>query len=131
MQLGLGTTDVYLQDGLGTWNNSAADALATWAGYLDFISPASVSEASVPETSGDGVNSVFFSSTVFGEAFGGDTLAVTVLLQSPSNSKLTREADVVVNNGYHFDSYRGPLQTSAADIHRILLHAPATDLSFR
>lgn len=61
VQLQLGPTTVALQDGTGTWDGSAADTLAIWNGYLDFISLSSVSGSTVPEASGDGLNSVFFS----------------------------------------------------------------------
>jgi hypothetical protein len=122
MQLGLGTTAAHLQDGMTSWNASAADAVDIWNGYLDFISFTSVSSTTVPEASGDGVNSVFFSDTVFGDAFGSDTLAVTVILTAPGPiTTEMAEADVVVNTAYRFDSYRGPLQTTF-DFHRIALH---------
>jgi len=121
MQLELGSSPVALQDGSASWNASAADALDIWNGYLDFISISSVSSATVPQASGDGVNSVFFSDSVFGESFGDLTLAVTVYLTDDS-TQIETEADVVVNRAYHFDSYRGVLQSGADDIHRILLH---------
>lgn len=78
IKLGLGPTSVSLQDGLGSWNASAADALALWNGYLDFIHISSVSSPTVPQRSGDHINAVFFSNTVFGESFDSGTLAVTV-----------------------------------------------------
>ncbi|MGH8093180.1 MAG: matrixin family metalloprotease [Chthoniobacterales bacterium] len=121
MQLGLGQATISLQDGMSSWNASAADAADIWNGYLDFISFTSVSSPTVPQTSGDGVNSVFFANTVFGDSFGEDTLAATVLLSTAFPYK-TAEADVVVNSAYHYDSYRGPLQPGVYDFHRILLH---------
>jgi hypothetical protein len=122
MNLGLGSTTVSLQDGSGSWNASAADALDIWNGYVDFITLASVASTSVPKISGDGVNATFFSSTVFGDTFGDDTLAVTVFLSDPSDTAIMTEADVVCNTAFRFDSYRGPLQSTAADIHRIFVH---------
>ena len=32
------------------------------------------------------------------------------------------EADVICNTAFRYDSYRGPLQSTAADIHRIFVH---------
>jgi hypothetical protein len=122
MHLGLGPTTVALQDGMANWNASAADAVDIWNGYLDFISFSSVSASTVPQVSGDGVNSVFFSKTIFGDSFGVDTLAATVGLYAPGPVIVeTTEADVVVNPAFQFDSYRGPLQT-ARDFHRVVLH---------
>jgi len=99
---------------------SAADALDIWAGYADLITIESVSSSTVPQISDDAVNAVFFSNTIFGDDFGDQTLAVTVYLTDSGVNMI--EADVLVNNAYRFDSYRGPLQSSAADFHRIIVH---------
>jgi Matrixin/Putative Ig domain len=123
IRLGLGPTTLSLEDGFGSWNASAADALAIWNGYLDLIHVSAVSSSTVPQRSGDGYNSVFFSNTIFGDSFGADTLAVTVLLDVASRPGTLREADVVVNSAYRYNSYRGPLHSGAVyDFHRILLH---------
>jgi Putative Ig domain/Matrixin len=122
MNLGLGPTTVALQDGSASWNASAADALDIWNGYVDFITLSSIASATVPKISGDGVNATFFSSTIFGDTFGDDTLAVTVFLGDESDTAIMTEADVVCNTAFRYDSYRGPLQSTAADIHRIFVH---------
>lgn len=126
MQLGLGPTNLALQDGFATWNASAADTLAIWDGFLDLISLLSVSVATVPQVSGDGVNAVFFSTTIFGESFGDSTLAVTVLQTTGDLPGVTTEGDVIVNAAFRYDSYRGPLQSDSKgevyDFHRIALH---------
>ncbi len=59
-----------------------------------------------------------FSATHFGD----DTLAVTVFLTSGADDAVITEADVICNTAFRYDSYRGPLQTTAADIHRIFVH---------
>ncbi len=120
MQLQLGATNVTLQDGLGTWNNSAADALSLWNEQLATIQFVWVKDSTVPKSSGDLLNSVFFSNSVFGDDFGEDVLATTVYLTDEHND--TDEADVVVNQAFPFNSYRGPLQHGATDIHRVFLH---------
>lgn len=123
VHLGLGSPSVPLQDGFASWNACAADALDIWSGYLDFITLSSVSAPIVPEIPEDGISSVFFSNTVYGDTLGGDTLAVTVSFQEPGPSGDGRaEADVIVNTAFHQDSYRGPLQAAASDLHRVLLH---------
>lgn len=121
INLGLGSNTVALQDGSSSWNASATDALDIWAGYIDFIHLSSVSSATVAQASDDDVNSVFFSNNIFGEFFGDLTLAVTVLLTNETDT-VTTEADVVVNSANRFDSYRGAKQSSAYDIHRMMIH---------
>lgn len=122
LRLGLGSAFT-LQDGFGSWNASAADAVAIWNGYLDFIHITSISSPSVPQRTWDGINSVFFSNTVFGESFGEGTLAITSIQQDSANRI---ETDVVVNSAYRYNSYRGPLQSDSRgrvyDIHRVFLH---------
>ncbi len=122
IQLELGSTSVTLLDGLGTWNNSAADALALWNQHLDFIQFASVSDSIAPKGSPDGYNSVFFSSNIFGEGFGQDTLAVTVWWNDSESNSIRTEADVVFNSAQKFNSYRGSLLVGTYDFHRIALH---------
>ncbi len=120
MQLELGPTNAALQDGLQTWDGSAADALSLWNKELATIQFAWVKGSVVSKVSGDGFNSVFFSSSIFGDNFGEDVLAVTLYLTDERN--MTNEADVLVNQAYNFNSYRGPLQAGADDIHRVFLH---------
>ena len=122
MQLGLGPTTIPLQDGMATWDASAADALDIWNGYLDFISISSNSSPTVPQESGDGLDSVFFANTIFGDSFDEGTLAVTVLLNAANTTQTAGEADVIVNSAYRFNSYRGPEQPGLYDLHRIFLH---------
>ncbi len=121
MHLGFGSTSSPLQDAFPGFNPSAADAAAIWNGYLDFITFTTIS-SSTAQTSGDGVNSAFFSSTAFGDGFGQDTLAVTLILSSNRSPSTAVEADVAVNTAFHFDSYRGPQQPGVYDFHRIMLH---------
>src|SRR5207237_7798943 len=78
----------------------------------------------VPTTSGDHINAVFFSTSIFGQSFGSGTLAVTYYISSGSNML---ESDTLFNRAATFDSYRGPLQFVAhgpaiADIRRVFLH---------
>ncbi len=127
IQLQLGPTTVVLEDGFTTWNDSAADALALWNVHMDALQFAGAFEVDTSQASDDGFNSVFFSTTVFGDSFGEGVLGVTVLLFQISQGEVTEEADVIINEAYQFDSYRGPLKagdpsTRIYDIHRIFLH---------
>jgi WD40 repeat protein len=120
INLELGATNVALQDGLGTWNNSAANALALWNQHLPRLRFSWVNDSHAPIAPMNGTNTVSFASNVYGEGFGSDTLAVTVWWTAPSGS--TREADVLVNRAFHFNSYRGPLRSNLYDFHRVALH---------
>lgn len=120
MQLQLGATNVTLQDGLGTWNGSAANALALWNQHLKRSRFGWINNSTAPIGAHNGKNNVVFASSVYGEGFGGDTLAVTVWWTT--GGTVTTEADVLFNNAFHFNSYRGPLHSNVYDFHRVALH---------
>ena len=127
MQLQLGATSGDLEDGFATWDDSAADTLALWNTNMDAFKFAWTKETGTPQALDDGINSVFFSTSVFGEAFGEGVLGVTILLYDINNGEVSREADVIINQAFQYDSYRGPLKPGAPDtrvydIHRIFLH---------
>lgn len=122
LQLELGSTNVTLLDGFGTWNNSAADALALWNQYLDFLNLVGIANSTAPKGFADGYNSVFFSSTIFGEGFGKDTLAVTVWQSTNGYPINFIETDVIFNSAQTFNSYRGALLPGKYDFHRVALH---------
>ena len=124
LNLQLGSSPVTLFDGASTWNQVAIDAMNEWnprlSGGVHFESD----EAVLTPGHGDGQNSVFFSPTIFGEEFGGDTLAVTYRVTVQDR---TVEADVIVNSAQKFDSYRGSLRKDAGnnnlyDLRRVLIH---------
>lgn len=123
MHLQLTRPPVALQDGSASWNASAADALAIWSQYLDTVT--FVQASPVTASGGDGANSVFFSSTIYGDTFGSTVLAVT-LHYSDSGSDIFTETDVIFNNNRKWNSYRGPIQgtgaTATYDFHRVALH---------
>ena len=80
---------------------------------------------SLPPGDYNGVNNVFFSSTIFGEDFG-DAVAVTTEWDAPGSAQVRREADVILNAGLSWNSYRGSLRRSGSstvyDVRRVLLH---------
>jgi hypothetical protein len=63
--------------------------------------------------------SVLFASSDFGEAFGSNTLAVTLLTY---RGTVMEETDTSFNNAYTWDSYRGPLRPGVYDFHRVAIH---------
>src|SRR5690349_6664185 len=68
MQLQLGTTSTTLFDGFTSWNASAEDALLTWNTYITSTKFAVVSDSTVNRASGNGLNNVYFSGDVNGQA---------------------------------------------------------------
>ncbi len=126
VNLGLGTAGRVLSDGATDWNQVAADALSQWNQFLgsgvQFV--ALPSPTPLNGTQGDNVNTVFFSPTAFGKAFGSDTLAITTYYYSRST---LIETDVVFNSAKNFDSYRGRGRFDAQgrsipDLRRVALH---------
>src|SRR5438093_12893207 len=105
-QMGLGSAGRTLIDGNTSWDSAAAPALSAWDKVMARLRYTG-NVASPPVSSGDGVNAVVFSNTIFGQKFGTGTLAVTYWRSSSSN---IIEADILFNRNQQFDSYRGPLR---------------------
>ena len=124
MHLGLGAPVLPLSDGSATWNAAIAPALTMWNQQMGRVQLAAVMDSGSAASSGDRVNSVVFSNSVFGQSFGTGTLAVTYYVTQGSNMI---EADVLFNRAQTFDSYRGDLRFggngyAVADIRRVFLH---------
>lgn len=125
LQFGLGQAPHALSDGNTSWDTAAAPAAQMWNQQMGSIQFNVVVNPSVPVSSGDRVNAVVFSDTVFGQSFGTGTLAVTYYYTQGSNIV---EADVLCNRAQTWDSYRGPLRFggpggyATGDIRRVLLH---------
>jgi hypothetical protein len=125
LQLSLGNAGRTLQDGNTSWNNAVAPVAAMWNQEIQRVQLSQVLDSTAPVSSGDHVNSVVFANNVFGQPFGGNTLAVTYYRYSGSTMA---EADTLFNRAQTFDSYLGPLQFppqggfAIADIRRVFLH---------
>jgi Matrixin len=123
LQLSLGNPVLPLLDGATSWNAAAAPAANMWSSTVQRVQLTTTNSGGAA-SSGDHINSVVFATTVFGQAFGGSTLAVTYYRYSGSTMA---EADVLFNQARTFNSYRGPLQFpgpgfAIADIRRVFLH---------
>src|SRR5947209_8737702 len=118
MQLELGNPGRTLLDGHTSWNTAVAPALDMWNQVLGGMQFGRVMNSTAAVASGDRVNSMAFSSTVFGQSFGSSTLAVTYYHYSGSTML---EADILFNKAQSWDSYRGTLRSSY-DIQRVALH---------
>lgn len=122
MHLQLVRPPVPLQDGSPSWDASAADALSLWNQQLDKAH--FVQSGPSSQSGGDGVNSVFFSTSIYGDPFPSSVLAVTVYFSNGGG--VFSETDVIFNDAFQWNSYRGPQQGSGAsavyDLHRVALH---------
>lgn len=124
LQLSLGNAGRTLQDGNTSWNDAVAPVANMWNSKVQRVQVTQVLNSGAPCSSGDHLNSVVFASTIFGQGFGANTLAVTYY-RSIGSTMI--EADTLFNQAQTFDSYRGPLQFVAhgpaiADIRRVFLH---------
>ena len=121
VHLQLNRAPALFTDGSTSWNASAANALAFWNRHLAQVR--FVSDEIGTPARGDGMNSAFFASNVYGQSFGANVVAITT---SSYQNGVFLEADVVFNSLSNFDSYRGPLLWTGSryiwDFHRIALH---------
>lgn len=120
----LGNPSRTLSDGTTTWSAAVHPAFAEWTTRARDLTLVHHPNPTAVAGNGDGVNTVTFASTVYGQAFGSSTLAVTYYYSS--GGKIT-EADVLFNRAQSFDSYRGNLHFGSngyaiADIRRVLIH---------
>ena len=120
MHLQLGSSSGALADGCSHWGQCAEHALAIWNDYIPESNEFRVvRDSTSPIGDGDGVNNVFWSSTVYGEAFGENTLAITLWRRIGTRRT---EADVVFNTAKSWNSYRGTLQSGVTDFRRVAVH---------
>ena len=114
-----------LQDGFTSFDASAADALNLWNQHLVHVRFRWQMQSPLPPKEDDTDNSVFFSDKVYGESFGSNVLAVTLIStrdSSTTTNDVVVETDVIFNSAEQWDSYRGPQQASRYDFHRVALH---------
>ena len=120
VRIQLGPSNIVLRDGSVSWNDVAQNAFAVWNEQMARLKVGwTVAPPGTPTNAGDGVTEIQFGSTVYGDSFGSNVLAVTLV--SHSGGQML-ECDVIFNSRYHFDSYRGSLSTDLLDLHRIAIH---------
>jgi len=121
--LKLGAPGRTLIDGNTSWESVAGQALSTWNSYLGTIQFSPLTQDPGMGSDRDGVNQVFFSSSVYGESFGDLVLAVTTVWE---NGTTRTESDVIFNTAVSWDSYRGPSRRVGGkllcDFFRVALH---------
>jgi len=123
-QMALGNAGHTLTDGNSSFDVAASPAGAAWNQSVQRVRLSMSTNPSASISQGDGLNSVAFSSSFFGNSFGSNTLAMTGW---STHSGVTVEADVLFNNHLTWDSYRGALRFGSngfaiGEIRRVLIH---------
>jgi hypothetical protein len=114
-----------LIDGSSSWNEVAESALAEWNQYVSDVQFQVVRDSAAAVGDGNRINNVFWDDDAFGRPFGRSVIAVTTRWE---RGAVRTEADVVFNNAFSWNSYRGfPLRRTPAgevllDIRRVALH---------
>jgi len=110
-----------LSDGSANFNDATNNALNVWNQYLNRARFVGVSAAAGRGGDGDSVNQVFFDSNYYGNSFPRDTLAITTRWTLNDTQRV--EADIVFNNAFSWDSYRGAVRSNGVrDMRRVALH---------
>jgi hypothetical protein len=117
----LGTGSVALIDGNTTWNEAFEGALETWNNHLGRVKFVPVRGSTAEIGDGNEINNVFFSDTVYGDAFNANTLAITTEWFYEDTNK-RGESDIIFNKKISWNAYRGPLRNGAEDFYRVALH---------
>lgn len=122
-QVKLGTSPV-LQDGTN-YSSTVVTAMQEWNAVLGSLQLVGNIDAAGPGGDRNNINEIFFASDVYGEAFGENTIAVTVSYRTTSvqndGTHRRTQSDIVFNNTRNWNSYRGPTQP-AIDMRRVGLH---------
>lgn len=118
MQLSLGAPRT-LMDGSPSFNHSAQNALNIWNEHLAHMSFSTILASPVPPASGDDEMSCFFALSVFGDDFGSNVLAITLL---SFRGDVFEESETIFNTAITWDSYRGALRSGILDFQRVAIH---------
>ena len=120
VHLSLPTDRQNFSDGSLSYNAIAEDALNIWNEVLVHMKFAVDRGSILPASADDANTSVTMSDTFYGQTFGRNVLAVTLV--TPRDGRMI-EADVVFNNATEWDSYRGPgVFNGPFDFRRVALH---------
>ena len=123
-QVQLGSSPSLL-DGATSWLAVTQAAMTEWNGQMQDVQFAAVQATVGSQSESNRVNDLFFSDTHYGDAFGAQTLAVTLNIFEGFSQPLPRvEADIVFNNksDLNWNSYRGARRNDVDDLRRVLIH---------
>ena len=120
-----GTSSGALVDGASSWTTVVLDAFSEWNVHLNNVQFTGAEAAPGGQGEDDNINDIFFSDTAYGDAFGSQTLAVTLNRFQGFSQPLPRvEADIVFNNksDLNWNSHRGSRRNDIDDLRRVLIH---------
>lgn len=118
LQLGAPPSGNAMIDGSTTWGQPAEAAMVIWNQYLDRIQFRVIRDSTAGTGLGNGVNNVFWSSSIYGRSF--ETYLGYCLWRSSGSAII--ESDVFLNNSYSWNSYRGNIRGTVYDVRRVLMH---------
>lgn len=109
-----------LLDGSTSYSTPVLAAMQTWNTQIGVVQLNGLTVAQ-GETyaNGNGRNEIVIDAKADGEDFSANTLAVTL---SYRQGNVRTEADIVFNQAYTWDSYRGGLRSGRQDIQRVAVH---------
>jgi hypothetical protein len=119
LQLDSGRFDSAAAAALGAWNAQLATLRVKNGNQNPLARLLAIPGSSASQAERDGVNSVFFSNTIFGDPFGGGTLAVTTTWL---RGGFRTEGDVIFNSSLQWDTYDGNLRSGVQDFNRVAIH---------
>ncbi len=125
LQLGSPAAGAFLADGSASYDASVQVAMQTWNSQINSVQFAPQVGTTGGPVDHDGINQIGFDSTIYGDAFDDNTLAVTLSysLVSPRGDGTYKrtQSDIIFNTKWTWDSYRGNLRVPE-DIRRVALH---------
>jgi hypothetical protein len=113
------TLSIKLGAGPNDSTNTAIKALGLWNPYMKRVQLNGITAAEGVGTKANGVNEVFFDSSVYGKAFDNGVLAITY---TRYDSTTRYESDVIVNSSLAWSVYSGYWQNNPGDLRRVLAH---------
>lgn len=112
-----------LIDGSNSWRQVAEASIAEWNEHLGRTKLVAVDpNPDIVASRLNGSNEIFFSDSIYGDAFGESTLAVTLLNANEQNFSAIGEADIIVSTAHNWNAYRGAQRSTSFDLRRVMTH---------
>lgn len=119
MQIKMPPTAGVLIDGGTSYATPILSAMQLWNAQLGVVQFAGQVTPGTSYATGNDINEIALDSKADDEAFGDNTLAITLSFRS-GNTRT--EADIIFNSAYAWNSYRGAYRDDPEDMQRVALH---------
>ncbi|HVT73334.1 MAG TPA: immunoglobulin domain-containing protein [Lacunisphaera sp.] len=100
--------------------NAMTSSSRGWNQYLSGIAFVPTIGTGTTGHDGNNANEIFFSSTAYDYSWDDSTLAVTTVWVQNGDTRV--EGDILLNNAFAWDSYRGAQKSGVFDLQRVVLH---------